>query len=143
LDEDPIKLWQHIHGASSHFPVAGIILSFLFDLGATLFRRPNWRHVGFWTLIATAIVSVPAVVSGLSAQLGWFGVDKWQADHLLIHRNVALGGAGLALLLALWRVARRDDLKGGEWIAYLVLAAVATGLLGYTGFLGAYVARGY
>jgi uncharacterized membrane protein len=143
LEEDPIKLWQHIHGASSHFPIAGMILSFLFDYGAIVFRRPNWRHVGFWTLVATAVISIPTVLSGLSAEYGWFRIEKWTADHLLIHRNIALAGAGVAIVLALWRAARRDQMKGGEWIAYLVLMTVATGLLGYTGYLGAYVARGY
>jgi uncharacterized membrane protein len=143
LNEDPIKLWQHLHGATSHFPIAGMILAFLFDFGSVIFRRPSWRCVGFWTLIAAAVVSVPTVLSGLSAQYGWFGIEKWQADHLVLHRNLALFGAGAAIVLALWRTVRKDDLKGGEWIAYLALLAVATGLIGFTGYYGAYVARGY
>jgi uncharacterized membrane protein len=143
LNDDPIKLWQHIHGAAAHFPIVGMILSFLFDMGAIVFKRPNWRHVGFWTLIAAAVVSLPTVLSGLSAEYGWFGVEKWQADHLILHRNLALAGSGAAIVLALWRSARKDALKGAEWIAYLVLLTIATGLIGFTGFYGAYVARGY
>ena len=143
MNEDPIKLWQHLHGATSHFPIAGMILSFLFDFGATLFRRPTWRHVGFWTLIAAVVAAVPTVLTGLSAQYGWFGIEKWPADHLLIHRNLALFGSGVGLVLAIWRTVRKDALKGAEWFVYLALLAVATGLIGFTGYYGAYVARGY
>jgi len=144
VNDDPIKLWQHIHGACSHFPIVGMTLSFLFDIGAILFRRPNWRPVGFWTLIAAAVISVPTVLSGLSAEYGWFGISpKWEAEHLILHRNLALAGSGAAIVLALWRAARKDMLKGAEWIAYLVVLTVATGLIGFTGFYGAYVARGY
>jgi uncharacterized membrane protein len=140
---DDIKLWQHIHGACTHFPIAGMVLAFLFDYGSMVFRRPNWRTVSFWTLIAAAVVAVPAILSGLTGQLGWFGVTPWPADHLLAHRNAALIGGGAAIVLALWRVLRRDALKGGEWIAYLCLMTLATGVFAYTGFLGGYVVHGY
>ena len=144
--DDPIALWKHIHGASAHFPIAMMMVSFAFDYGAILFRRPNWRTVGFWTLIVAAVLSVPTILSGLWGQLGWFGVDKWEATSVLVHRNVSLFGGGVVLLLAIWRSLRRDsreDLKGGEWITYLVALIFATAAIGYTGYLGAYVKEGY
>ena len=145
--EDPIKLWQHLHGASSHFPIVGMMLAMAFDFGATLFRRPTWRVVGFWTLFAAAVIAVPAVISGLWGQQGWFGVTPALTlnpqSSVLFHRNVALFGAGAAILLSLWRIVRRDALKGGEWAAYLVILLLATGAIGYTGYLGSYIARGY
>ncbi|MDX1935021.1 MAG: DUF2231 domain-containing protein [Capsulimonadales bacterium] len=141
--EDPIAFWQHIHGATAHFPIVGLILAFCFDMGATIFRRPHWRTIGFWTLLVAAVVSVPAVLSGLTGQNGWFGVSRWMSDSMERHRNVAIVVSVLAVLLSLWRIVRKDELKGTEWLAYLVLLTVATGIISYTGWLGGYVARGY
>ncbi len=142
-EEDPIKLWQHIHGASSHFPIALLILSVVFDLGSSWRKNAGWRAVGFWCIIVAAIIAVPATVSGLSANLGWFGVEKWDAEQMVLHRNIALATGGMSIVLALWRSLRRDDLKGGAWAVYLGLAIMTALGISYTGWLGAYVARGY
>lgn len=141
--EDPIKIWQHLHGASSHFPIALMIASFLFDLGSLLFKRPSWRIVGFWTLFTSVVVLPMAILSGFTGYLGWFGFSKWDAAGLVLHRNLSLVGAGVLFALAVWRMRRRDALKGAEFAAYLVLAALAMGVISYTGYAGAYVARGY
>jgi uncharacterized membrane protein len=136
-NEDPIKLWQHIHGATAHFPIAMMIVALIFDLGAIIFKRETWRAVGFWCLMVAAIVSIPLVISGLAGANGWFGIEKWD------DRNLALAGSGLAIVLALWRAGRRDRLKGPEWGIFIALLIASVGIIGYTGYLGAYVARGY
>ncbi len=139
---DSIQLWQHLHGACAHFPIVGILLAFCFDYGSTLFRRPQWRIVGFWTLTAGALVSIPTVLSGLTGQNGWFGVDKWDSAKMPLHRNLALFSAGTALILLIWRTVRKDKLQGAEWFAYLVILLIATAAISYTGYLGAYVQIG-
>lgn len=157
MEPDPIKIWQHIHGASAHFPIALMSMSFLFDLGGVVLRRPAWRTVGFWCLLVAAVVSVPLILSGFTGQLGWFHQDKWEADKMLVHRNVALAAGVLIFILTAWRASReRHHLSGaatpreheigmraGELAAYLVILALSTVAVGYTGWLGAYVARGY
>jgi uncharacterized membrane protein len=150
--EDPIKLWQHLHGATIHFALALALVSAAFDLGSKLFGKKEWRTVGFWSLVVAVVLSVPAVLSGLWGQLGWFKMDKWEADHLLSHRNIALIGSGALLALLLWRTLTADfgngrtglDRRGQrDYTIYLVLVLLAAGAMGYTGFLGGYVARGY
>ena len=150
--EDPIKLWQHLHGATIHFALALALVSAAFDLGSKLFGKKEWRTVGFWSLVVAVVLSVPAVLSGLWGQLGWFKADKWEAEHLLSHRNIALLGSGLLLALLVWRVLSADfgssrsmqDRKGqGHYLIYLFLVVLAAATMGYTGFLGGYVARGY
>jgi len=143
VTEDPIKFWQHIHGASSHFPIALLIFAWLFDVGGTILGRREWRVIGFWAVIAAAVISFPAIGSGLTGQLGWFGAKTWEAESLILHRNVALASGGLSQVLAIWRIIRGSKISGGEWIFYLVLLTAGVGIVGYTGFLGAYVARGY
>ncbi|WP_395144996.1 DUF2231 domain-containing protein [Armatimonas sp.] len=145
--EDPIKLWQHLHGATVHFALALTLVSFAFDLGSKIFGKKEWRTVGFWALVVAVTLSLPAIYSGFWGQLGWFRVEKWEADHLLPHRNFALGGTiGIALLL-IWRSATRDFSVGLNsnrlYLGYLVLMLAATIAIGYTGYLGSYVARTY
>ncbi|MFM7321305.1 MAG: DUF2231 domain-containing protein [Armatimonadota bacterium] len=140
---DPIPLWQHVHGASVHFPVALVLFAAVLDTGALLFRKDAWRAAAFWALIAGAVVSIPALLSGLSGQLGWFGIEKWDAESLLRHRNVAFFGTGACVALALWRAIARDQAGTGLRVAWVVLLWVAAGLCGWSGFLGGYVARGY
>ncbi len=142
LKTDPISLWEHVHGASSHFPIAMMFVSFAFDLGAIVFRNRNWRTVGFWTLIVAAIIAVPTILSGLTGLYGWFGFEKWDSKTMLLHRNLALFSGGAVILLALWRGLRRDKLGKGEFIAYMIIVTAATAGIGYTGYLGAYVAQG-
>ena len=142
MSQDPFSWWQHIHGASSHFPIALLIFAFLFDFGSTIFQRRDWRPIGFWALLVGAAMTIPSVGSGLTGQLGWFGVSPWGATSILTHRNLALISGGLSLALALWRIVRRDQLKGREWFLYLTILTAAVGLISYTGLLGAYVSQG-
>lgn len=142
--DDPIQLWQHLHGASAHFPIALLFVGAAFDYGSIVFKQPTWRHVGFWCLMCAALISVFTVITGLSGVYGWFGIkDVWQADSILKHRNIALITSGVAIALALWRAIRRDRLQGAEWAVFLVALLAAVAGIGYTGFLGAYVQRGY
>lgn len=151
--EDPLKLWQHLHGASVHFALALTLVSFAFDLMSKLFGKKEWRTVGFWALIVAVSLALPAVFSGFWGQLGWFRAEKWEADHLLPHRNFALGGTIGITLLLLWRAVTQDfgitratlDHRSNRlsYVIYLALMLVAAVAIGYTGYLGSYVARTY
>ena len=143
MEEDPLKLWQHVHGASVHFPVALAVVSALFDLGALALRRDTFRTVGFWCLIAATVVAVPALLSGLAGQLGWFGIEKWEAENLIRHRNLAFVCSGALLVLSVWRIAARDRASTGARVLQILIAVAAATSAGWTGYLGAYVARGY
>lgn len=142
-DKDPIISWQHIHGASTHFPIALLAVSLFFDLGALLFRRPNWRSAAFYTLLLGAIATIPACLSGLTGGQGWFGNEPWTSGPIYNHRLISLLTSGVALILALWRCLRRDKLKAGEFVVYLILMFLAVVGVGYAGWLGAYVAGVY
>lgn len=158
-EEDPIKLWQHIHGASSHFPIALLMMSLLLDLvpfklipfykasamveNDTPLRQSPLSLASYVLLVAAALGTIPSALSGFAGQLGWFGVTAWQAESLNTHRNVALVAAGTMVLLAVWRTIRKNDLRGAERIAFLIAAFLAVLAVGFTGWQGGYVARGY
>ncbi|MBC8104198.1 MAG: DUF2231 domain-containing protein [Cytophagales bacterium] len=140
---DFAELWVHVHGASTHFPIALLIVSLLFDLGALIFRQPNWRIVAYYTLLAAALGTIPAVLSGLTGGQGWFGIDPWTSGPVNTHRLVSLIASGIMLALALWRGLKRDALKGVPFAIYLVLVVLSSVLIGYTGWLGGAVAGVY
>ena len=150
--EDPIKLWQHVHGASVHFALALSLVSIAFDLGSKLFGKKEWRTVGFWALVVATLLSLPSLLSGFWGQLGWFKAEPWTADHLLQHRNLGIIGTVVLVVLLAWRsgtgdfgIARHshDRRKDTQYVLYLLLALVGAGIMGYTAYMGAYVARGY
>jgi uncharacterized membrane protein len=144
--EDPLQLWQHIHGGSSHFPIALIMVAFLFDVGATVFKKDSWRVIGFWCIILGALATIPAVLSGLSGGNGWFGVEwgnRQYSEHLTVHRTVALVAAGVSLVLAIWRAIRGDKMQGAEWIVYLICLGGGVGAIAIAGYQGGYVGHGY
>lgn len=125
-----MNIWYHLHGAITHFPIAAALLSFAFDYGAVILKKPTFRTVGFWLLIVGAIASVFGVITGLIT------AREWSAPSMMQHRNTAYIAAGLLTILALWRGLKKDALKGTEFIAYLVAVAAAAAAVGLTGFLG-------
>jgi uncharacterized membrane protein len=151
-DKDTFAMWQHIHGGTTHFPIALLFVGALFDFGSSLFKQITWRHVGFWCLMLAALFAVVSSVSGLAGGNGWFGTE-WSGRGLMEdgtpitrslanHRLVALVASGLTIALALWRAARRDQLKGVEWVAFLAALTVSVVGILVAGLLGAYVSRG-
>lgn len=172
LEEDPLKLWQHIHGASVHFPLAMAICALIARIDADpaffVIRILRWYlHWLIWgrfrsfeppriiapprilaehresfirlSVIAGALISIPAVVSGLAAMNGWFGIEPWTAGRLVGHRNSALVGSILLIMLALLQAIVKEPPR---WLTTLILVVSALAM-GYAGFLGGYVARGY
>src|SRR5215831_8325335 len=66
------SLWVKMHGGTTHFPIALIMASALFDLASALVpdnqdrsRRVGFRAAGFYTLTLGALGSFGAVLSGL------------------------------------------------------------------------------
>ena len=149
-NEDPLRLWQHIHGATTHFPIALVFISVAFDLGTLFFRKKNWRTVGFWTLIAAVILLVPSIASGLfGIYLDKGGKETFAAGGynavrtIQWHRNMGFFAAGFLVIPAIWRSVKRDDIAGTAYIVCIIFAAIAAGFIAVTGFNGAYVPRGY
>lgn len=139
LEEDPLKLWQHIHGASVHFPLAMAICALAARIAPTRILAEHRESFIRLSVIAGALISIPAVISGLAAMNGWFGIEPWTAGRLVGHRNSALVGSILLIMLAQLQVIVKEPPR---WLTTLILVVSALAM-GYAGFLGGYVARGY
>ncbi len=147
-----MAFWQHLHGASTHFPIVLIMLAVVFDVGAILFKKESWRTVAFWCFLLGALFSIPSILTGLSGINGWLGVkeeEKWFIDpgskgeqFVNRHRLMAFIFGGSSIVLALWRAAVKDKLKGLPFYVWLLLAVVVAGGIGFVGFLGGAITHG-
>lgn len=139
MEEDPLKIWQHVHGASVHFPIAMALTALTIQLAPLKFLHNHRDSFVRVAVLIGALVSIPAVLSGFSAAMGWFGIEPWVANRLIPHRNAALCGSALLIILTTLQISVKELPK---WVITLLLLASAI-TMGYAGFMGAYVSRGY
>jgi len=128
--------WANIHGGSTHFPIALLFSSFLFDAaGFGLHRRAFSRdlHVAaFYALLLGALASFAAVLSGLIiSNWQFYGGGKLAKHHLFVWPAF-----GLIVALAVWRVIVRDQASRLAYGGYLFAAFAATGLMLAAGYWG-------
>jgi uncharacterized membrane protein len=128
--------WAKLHGATTHFPIACALCSCACDaVGLAFAQRPgarDLRAVGYWTMIAAALGTFPAVVSGLVMTRGsvlGHGAMRWH--HLFVWPAF-----GLLIALAVWRVVVGTNATRSMLIGYLALAVVAGGLVSAAGYWG-------
>lgn len=129
------KLWGNLHGGSTHFPIALMIASFLFDAIAYVGREPHKRdlHVaGYYTLLLGALASLVGVLSGLVVT-GWVFFGQ---GTLAKHHDFVWPAFGLMIGLAVWRLVVRGEATRPAFAAYLAVAAVTAGLMAASGYYG-------
>ena len=148
--EDPLRLWQHLHGATTHFPITLVFVSAAFDAGALLFKKANWRTVGYWTLIVTVIMLVPAMASGLygiyvdaNGKATYAAEGYNHARTILWHRNMSFAATAFLIIPAIWRTVKRDDLATAAHIVCLLFVLIGVAFISVVGYNGGYIPRGY
>jgi uncharacterized membrane protein len=117
--------WPRLHAALNDLPAALLLAAVVFDLLAAGTRRPSFRQVGFWTMLAGALGGAVAVISGLQAEEH---IEHGEAVHRVMetHETLALITLGIFGVLALWRIFRERRMGGTE--RGLVLLASVGGL---------------
>ena len=134
--------WYNIHGGSTHFPIALLFSSFLFDAAGYGLHRKTWSrdlHVAaFYALLLGALASFAAVLSGLILS-GW---QFYGGGNLAKHHLFVWPAFGLIVALAVWRVIVRDTASRPAYGGYLAASAVATGLMLAAGYWGGELSGG-
>ena len=128
------NLFNHVHSATTHFPIALLFVSVGMDYFAG--KRPGLRSGAWLLLVLGTLGTIAATVTGLVAHLAY------EDDSILlsaIDRHQYLGFATTALFVGLtawrWRSMRRGGDAGGTRV-YLLVALAGLVVLGLTGFLG-------
>ncbi len=130
------KLWANLHGGSTHFPIALMIASFLFDFAAFVWNKEPYKRdlhsAGFYSLLLGAAATFVATLSGLA-------ISAWQffgGGLLLKHHDFVWPAFGLMIGLAVWRLVVRNDAVRPAFGVYLACAALTAVLMGAAGYFG-------
>lgn len=150
------KLWANLHGGSTHFPIALMIASVLFDALAYVARdshkqgpqavgvRRLWgalaslvdkrdlHMAGFYTLLLGALATFVATLSGLLISAWTF----FGQGTLAKHHDFVWPAFGLMVGLAVWRLVVREEAARPAFGVYLLAAAVTAGLMAAAGYYG-------
>ena len=133
------SLWVKMHGGTTHFPIALVMTSALFDLvgllapdNADKSRRSGFRAAGFYTLILGALGSLGAVLSGLVISHG----QLWGRGNLARHHTFLWPAFGLLMALAVWRLVVGNHASTRGLRIYLAVSTVTAALMGAAGYWG-------
>ncbi len=129
-------LTDHLHPLSVHFPIALILVGFLFDLFSLFFRKEKClSKAGFWLMILGTVSAFAAYFSGEYFSKELIGTA---GEHKEIHECWAkatmftmLG----ALVIRIVLMGMKKDQGPLKWLVFVLYLAGA-GLVSYTGFLG-------
>ena len=133
------SLWVKMHGGTTHFPIALVMASVLFDLvgllapdNAEKSRRSGFRAAGFYTLILGALGSLGAVLSGLVISHG----QLWGRGNLARHHTYLWPAFGLLMALAVWRLVVGNHASSRSLRIYLAVSMVTAALMSAAGYWG-------
>lgn len=123
------------HAALNDFPSILFIVALAFDLVGEATRRESLKAAGFWTLAVGAGGTVVALVSGLIAEES---IEHGGAAHLVMerHETLAISVTVLFVLLAAWRIWRKNNLGPKERPSYYVIHVVGVLAVLWTAHLG-------
>ena len=126
------SFWVKMHGGTTHFPIALVLASALFDLAGLVVpenadksRRAGFRGAGFYTLILGALGSIGAVFSGLVISRG----QLWGRGNLAHHHTFLWPAFGLLTSLAVWRLVVGNHASNHTFI-------ITAALMGAAGYFG-------
>jgi uncharacterized membrane protein len=129
-------LWARMHGGATHFPLALLAVSVVFDHAGFWWpnqhRSRDFRAVGFYSLLVAAAASPVAVFSGLALSKG----IVLGTGLLALHHYFIWPAFGLLVGLTTWRLVTRDRASRPARGCYLALASVTLVAMMSAGFWG-------
>jgi uncharacterized membrane protein len=128
--------WARMHGGATHFPIACLMVSVLFDHAGFWWRDEvrgrEFRSVGFYSLLIAAAASPVAVVSGIGLSKGVL----LGTGLLALHHYFIWPAFGLLIGLAVWRLVVRDRASRRAVGGYLALASLTLVAMMTAGYWG-------
>lgn len=131
------NLWEELHGASTHFPIAMVLSSVVFDVLGFFISRPSLRRdlhaAGYFSMIVGSLGAFPAVVSGLFMTRG----RMLGQGALFWHHAFVWPAFACMTILAVWRIAAGHQVSRRGFAIYLIASAATAGLCIGAGYWGA------
>ncbi|MBA3659687.1 MAG: DUF2231 domain-containing protein, partial [Gemmatimonadales bacterium] len=127
--------WPRLHAVLNDLPAALLVVAVVFDVAAALTRRPVFRQVGYWTMLAGVVGAAAAVLSGLQAE---DHIAHGEAVHEVMetHETLAWITLGVFATVALWRLLRERKMGTAERGGALALSLIGVGAVVATGSYG-------
>jgi uncharacterized membrane protein len=129
----------NIHPLVVHFPIALLIIAVLFDLARLWFREQNWLHNAVIALYSTGTIGLIAAFWSGRQAVKTVSVTGGAVPVVTSHEDWALYTLifiGLFTAVRLWTWWKELE-KGWVLPALIVPALIGSGMLWYTGELGA------
>jgi uncharacterized membrane protein len=128
--------WARMHGGATHFPIALLMVSVVFDHAGFWWRnelrRREFRALGFHSVLFAAAASPLTVLSGIALSKG----KLMGSGALLLHHLFIWPAFGLLVGLAVWRLVVRDRASRRASRCYLILATIAAAAMMGAGYWG-------
>src|SRR6266705_3354068 len=100
--------WARMHGGATHFPIALLTVSVVFDHAGFWWRDElrgrEFRALGFYSLLIAAAASPVAVLSGIALSKGIL----LGTGMLALHHYFIWPAFGFLIGLAVWRLVMRE-----------------------------------
>ncbi|HSU56978.1 MAG TPA: DUF2231 domain-containing protein [Candidatus Dormibacteraeota bacterium] len=128
--------WARIHGGATHFPIALLMVSVLFDHAAFWWRnelrRREFRALGFYSLLIAAVASPVTVFSGIALSRGVL----LGSGMLALHHYFVWPAFGFLIGLAVWRLVMRERVSSRAVGCYLAFASLTLAAMLFAGYWG-------
>ena len=128
--------WARMHGGATHFPIACLMMSVLFDHAGFWWRdelrRGEFRSVGYYSLLIAAAASPVAVLSGIALSKGIL----LGTGMLALHHYFIWPAFGLLIGLVVWRLVVRERASRRADGCYLALASLTLVAMMTAGYWG-------
>ena len=125
-----------MHGGATHFPIALLLVSVVFDVAGfwwrSELRRREFCAVGFYSLLIAAVASPVAVLSGIALSKGIL----LGTGMLALHHYFIWPAFGLLIGLAAWRLVVRERASRRARGCYLALASLTLVVMMSAGYWG-------
>ena len=125
-----------MHGGATHFPIALLMVSVVFDHAAFWWReelrRRDFRVLGFYSLLIAAAASPAAVLSGIALSKGIL----LGTGMLALHHYFIWPAFGLLIGLAVWRLVTRERASRRACGCYLAIASITLVAMMSAGYWG-------
>ncbi|MCL6624506.1 MAG: hypothetical protein K6T17_07830, partial [Fimbriimonadales bacterium] len=132
----------HWHLIVNHLPVLGFMFSVMLLLLGFLMRSVDVKRAALLGMVLSALFGVVAFLTGEPAEEIVEGLPTVSREFLEQHESMGKiamyggVGAGLVALIALFFQRRRVEVLRVWGVIGLVVGIAASGLFGYTAFLG-------
>ena len=127
---------SHLHPMLVHFPIALVIVGFLAEIAALIFKKePTLSRTGFYLLIIGSISAFAAWLTGNLFTADMNGVaGKVQGYHELF-ANITLGLLFLTSVIRILILIRKNESTTLKLVAFIFYALAAFSV-SITGFIG-------